>query len=545
MKILPLIYERMNNMNSEQNNNSGTSAASFFEKGMLEKARGRMRRAIDFFKLSLTSEGYAAETFYNLGMAEAAARDFTAALNDFSKAADSGPGHFRSCLMKGIVHLAGNEYASAASVIRYGELRPEHMDIMNYSLTAAWLGAGNADEAGRIFRCIKNLGRAAEDFFEAWTDIFETPRTDCDLDGIVVNYHPGGTEKQIFTYDRGVLDGEYIESYANGKIKEHGFYKEGLREGVFTQFHQGGAKKLENLYQKGVLEGTCKEFDAGGEAAAEFDFLKGRRHGASRLFSPGGILREEQIWVNGGLAYSREYNGDGTLKEGDLKEETADKKFFYEKKYVHGELRGQLKMFIIENGRRALILEEFYKLGRREGKCRYYLNGKLREERNYANGSLNGISTIFYESGKKYIEKNYSENLMEGPESYYTEDGEPYMEYNYINGLKDGLARIYAQKPNSKKYYILEEKHYKAGLAEGICKIYNKNGILSEQWQYRHNRIFGRGLRFHENGKISHEGYFIGSPDNSDKYDSAGLELFYDGSGAITKISYINSINFI
>ncbi len=532
-------------MNSESMNNNKPGHASFFEKGMSERACGRIVRAIDFFTRSLAVEGLAAETFYNLGLAKAVLPDLAAARDCFSKAIDADPGYLRSYLMKGILHLAGNEYALAAAVL--SECRPNagNADIFKYTLTAAWLGAGDTTEAKRVFASIQNIRHAAEEFFEAWTDVFESSRTDCDRDGITVNYYPDGTEKQIFTYEKGVLNGEYVESHPSGKIKEYGFYSDGLREGIFTGFHPNGLKLYEKVFRKGVLDGVSKEFGPDGGVSAESVFSNGIPHGPARIFGPGGILREERQWTNGAISYSKEYNVDGALVEGIFQEHSADKKIIYEKKYCRGELHGPLKTFISENGRRLLLSEELYKHGRRDGKCRYYLNGKLREERNYANGSLNGISTTFYDCGRKYIEKNYFENLAEGPETFYTRDGETYMEYNYKNGLKQGHARIYAQRSNSKKYYLMEEKNYKNGISEGDCKIYNKNGILSEQWQYRRGKIYGRGLRFHENGKIRHEGFFIGSPDNGVKFNAAGLELFYDESGAITNIHYINSMSFI
>jgi antitoxin component YwqK of YwqJK toxin-antitoxin module len=55
----------------------------------------------------------------------------------------------------------------------------------------------------------------------------------------------------------------------------------------------------------------------------------------------------------------------------------------------------------------------------------YFGSGQLKQEMNYKNGKLDGISRLYYESGQLMQEMNYRNGRLEGPPGMYDENGAP------------------------------------------------------------------------------------------------------------------------
>ena len=77
--------------------------------------------------------------------------------------------------------------------------------------------------------------------------------------------------------------------------------------------------------------------------------------------------------------------------------------------------------------------------GEPEAKKEYWENGKLRLERHYQDGKLEGLSTYFYENGIKMLEVHYKDGKKEGLQTHWYTNGEKWYELHYKYGKKDGL----------------------------------------------------------------------------------------------------------
>ncbi|MFH1825249.1 MAG: hypothetical protein ABH873_08535 [Candidatus Firestonebacteria bacterium] len=106
----------------------------------------------------------------------------------------------------------------------------------------------------------------------------------------------------------------------------------------------------------------------------------------------------------------------------------------------------------------------------------YRKNGKIREERSYKNGELNGLSKQYDINGNKTIEGIFKDGKLELTRKYDTE-GKPRLESNYKNNRLNGAT---------KKYYdngkVIEEI-YKDGKkikyeGDASMDILNKIGLV-------------------------------------------------------------------
>ena len=78
--------------------------------------------------------------------------------------------------------------------------------------------------------------------------------------------------------------------------------------------------------------------------------------------------------------------------------------------------------------------------GEPEAKKEYWENGKLRLERHYQDGKLEGLSTYFYENGIKMLEVHYKDGKKEGLQTHWYTNGEKWYERHYKDGKKIGRA---------------------------------------------------------------------------------------------------------
>ena len=74
-----------------------------------------------------------------------------------------------------------------------------------------------------------------------------------------------------------------------------------------------------------------------------------------------------------------------------------------------------------------------------EVKKEYWDNGKVRLERHYRDGKLDGLSTYFYENGIKMFEVHYKDGKKDGLMTHWYTNGEKWYELHYKYGKKDGL----------------------------------------------------------------------------------------------------------
>ena len=187
------------------------------------------------------------------------------------------------------------------------------------------------------------------------------------------------------------------------------------------------------------------------------------------------ILKYEKEYKNGKLLNIKEYvlnkksiknniiiEGKGIINEYDDKEKL---KFYNE--YLNGDLNGKkIRYYKIEDD----LLEELYLHGKRKGKSKRIIRGKLRNEEDYLNGEIIKGNKYYddikiekeYRNGKLWNVKEYDKNsniineIKEGSGYYKEYDksfGKLLFEGNYLNGERNGIFREY-DKFNGKLKFV-------------------------------------------------------------------------------------------
>ncbi len=83
--------------------------------------------------------------------------------------------------------------------------------------------------------------------------------------GTCNTYYPNGEVKNIFTWEKGALQGLQTEFHKNGKLKTQYEVIGGSIQGKYVTFYESGAKEIEGVYQKGLQYGDWKRFDEVGK----------------------------------------------------------------------------------------------------------------------------------------------------------------------------------------------------------------------------------------------------------------------------------------
>ena len=133
----------------------------------------------------------------------------------------------------------------------------------------------------------------------------------------------------------------------------------------------------------------------------------------------------------------------------------------------------------------VLLLVMFYlfctTLGLAEEVKEYWPNGKVKWERNYKDGKLEGISKNYDENGTLRSEENYAGDKKEGMSKYFSDKGKLIKEVNFKANVKDGVETTYHRWDNKKT--VTTYKHGKT-INE---KYYDKQGRLRDEFSFEYS----------------------------------------------------------
>lgn len=139
-----------------------------------------------------------------------------------------------------------------------------------------------------------------------------------------------------------------------------------------------------------------------------------------------------------------------------------------------------------EKGR--LTTKIYYETGKRQKIKKiktFYTSGEVKEEMNYSNGFLHGLSRVWYESNKLKMMVNFRNDKPDGEEKWFYENGTIKSIVSYKKGLLHGKIKIYYptgelnaeimfqnNEPveNEKIYYKTGELKYVTDFNNGIIK---------------------------------------------------------------------------
>ena len=110
-----------------------------------------------------------------------------------------------------------------------------------------------------------------------------------------------------------------------------------------------------------------------------------------------------------------------------------------------------------------------------EVETEYWPNGKVRWERTYKDGKLDGFSKEYDEAGTLREETHFKDGKKDGIYRSYFSDGKLRTEANYKDGLKDGAETTYLRWENKKTVST-----YQKGKAVNT-KRYDEKGRLRDE----------------------------------------------------------------
>jgi antitoxin component YwqK of YwqJK toxin-antitoxin module len=196
--------------------------------------------------------------------------------------------------------------------------------------------------------------------------------------------------------------------------------------------------------------------------------------------------------------------------------------------------------------------------GRRHGECRHFAEeGKLRAEMYYLHGKLHGPSIMYSDDGKILARTWYCEGKRTGKTHYYFLSGalsslqrfkegewEGAQEYFYEDGSKKSLIPFSSGKLHGEVQLFWESGkpkrsvHYLKGLREGMDKLWNEQGILIDEGEYRFGQPVGTHRHYFADGKVKEELHFH-APSRFDRKEWNGDgKLMLEGIFA-TDLTYV------
>lgn len=126
--------------------------------------------------------------------------------------------------------------------------------------------------------------------------------------------------------------------------------------------------------------------------------------------------------------------------------------------------------------------------------------GRLMEEANYQNDTLNGLRVLYYETGDTQIVETYRQGIFEGPYRLFYESGQ-----------------------------LNLTGRYEANEMTGDWYRYYENGQLMERVRFESNTENGPFIEYYENGNLKAEGAYL------DGDNEHGLLKLYDEAGELKR----------
>lgn len=131
-----------------------------------------------------------------------------------------------------------------------------------------------------------------------------------------------------------------------------------------------------------------------GDAYIVGDYLNGKRSGSWTEFHTNGVLKSVTSYIDG-------------VKQGT---------------HITSDDRGQVEVIAS------------YHNGELDGDWKQYSRTRVKEERTYINGKLEGTVRIYYPTGKIMEEGLYTNGVRDGISRWYDQEGNVTIEYEYKNG---------------------------------------------------------------------------------------------------------------
>lgn len=362
---------------------------------------------------------------------------------------------------------------------------------------------------------------------------------------------------------------QYI--YQNGKIASEGYLKNERPDGLWKSWYVSGIKKSEGIWKNFMLDSIWIFYDELGDTVEKVSYLDGKKSGYDFKYykddNAKNSLQSKELYVNGkknGNAFF--YFNDGKVQK--VIPFLDDKKNGLAYEFDSDSIIISITRFR-END--VIFNEEINRCNNKNQKNgvwkNFYPDGKVKEERTYLDGKLNGyvkqynfegylINTVRYENDEivlkddtynldielkeEYDEKGnltfqggYLKNIPVGIHRHFNVKGQVIKSETYdINGglESEGIVNIDGSRYGKWIDYYPGKKvkstgNYKNNLKDGLWTFYYENGKIQQSGNYANDKMTGNWKWYHKNGMLLlDENYSYGLLDGeSIEYSEDGM----------------------
>ncbi|PKP08580.1 MAG: hypothetical protein CVU09_15435 [Bacteroidetes bacterium HGW-Bacteroidetes-4] len=357
-------------------------------------------------------------------------------------------------------------------------------------------------------------------------------------------------------------NGRNIFYYPNGQIASEGNLINGIPDGKWISYYVDGSRKSEGIYSNGQLDSVWVFYRENRLLKSQIDYRNGKKNGYYYSFSEKkGIDSIETAYLS-----AKELFLDNQ-RHGLCLYYYSNEQLHWSINYYQGLKNGTAREF--DSTGVCITLVE-YKNGRetdRENINRYidslkhgvwkefYENGRVKTERFYQYGKLNGLLKSFDRNGELLFTHRYSEGILSDTvvnveneiqlvESFYeirNEEGEFIKKESgsFSEGIPIGVHRTYDStgRVNSSRTYDSNGVLIASGIVNeegdrlGEWTFFYSNGTIKSKGVYENNRRTGLWTYYYQHGAIEQKGTFYRGVPND-------LWLWYYENGALKKEEY-------
>ncbi len=219
-------------------------------------------------------------------------------------------------------------------------------------------------------------------------------------------------------------NGLNIFYYPNGQISSKGNMLEGKPDGLWVSYYVNGVIKSEGIWRNAQLDSVWQFYNDKGQLVEKINYYNGKKNGYYYVFVPFDSLPAITYLASQELYYDNKKNGFS--------------EYFYS--------NGTLHLLVpFKDNLRHGTAREFNQQGLLITLIEYRSGKEIdREEINrYLDSLPNGVWKEFYVNGKLKWEKNFTNGILNGSVKEYSINGELEKSYRYENGIvKDSALDI-------------------------------------------------------------------------------------------------------
>ena len=148
-------------------------------------------------------------------------------------------------------------------------------------------------------------------------DVYYTKDTNKPYSGPVFSIDKNGRNNiEGILEDGKMITYKYFKYYQNGQKMRESFYKDGKEDGLRTELYENGQMKRKVIFKDGKPDGLLTHWYENGQKKGEGSLKDGKPDGLGTQWYKNGQKMWEETYKDGNLISKKEWNEDGSVKEG-------------------------------------------------------------------------------------------------------------------------------------------------------------------------------------------------------------------------------------